>query len=166
MRRPKLGLKFFVNIAVFIVIVIFIRLQNKTKILLKLSFAEEKPDTEHEHLVAESDDFVTKYSMIDFDRKSIKHPKFDNQKFQNISNPKYVLFWTDCAFGCWGTTYTQIVGNCIFTRDKNLLKIHEFDALMFHVGQIWKTYGKGFKLPWKVPKHRSPHQKYIMYTHE
>ena len=173
MRRPKVGLKFFVNLAFFILIVVFIRLQNKTKIFVKLSFADEKPKIEHydlveksDILVEHSDDFVTKYSLVDFDRKTLKHPKFDNQKLQNVSNPKYVLFWTDCAFACWGTTYTQVVGNCIFTRDKNLLNVHEFDALLFHVGQIWKSYGKSLKLSWDVPKQRSSHQNYIMYTHE
>lgn len=49
--------------------------------------------------------------------------------------------------------------NCIFTHDLNYLKnITDYDALIFHRGFRW------FEKP--IPKKRSPHQHYIMFTYE
>jgi hypothetical protein len=96
---------------------------------------------------------------------STSNYKIVNDETAHDRTNKYILFWGSF----WGQNNWAIggettqAGNCIFTHNKKLLNnTHEYDALIFHVAEQWEKNG----VPWDMPKTRSPHQLYIMYTHE
>jgi hypothetical protein len=93
---------------------------------------------------------IRRYSMLnDFVRESDEIDR------------KYVLFWMkffDDDFvkqneGTWKLGDCP-VKNCVFTNNKNLLKHHEFDAIVFHGPENWKLMD--------LPSTRSPHQVYVI----
>ena len=112
-------------------------------------------------IVSNSIDFISKQKFINFDRDSLKNQNYSFLENRSSTDFKFILYYTDCAFGCWGNRRNRIVKNCLFSRSRTILKVHEYDALLFHVGQNWKP-----QKSWNVPEYRSPHQHYIMYTHE
>jgi hypothetical protein len=161
--RLKFKTKLLVNLLIIAMFVCLIRLMHEPETSTKMSSYNVTSITNTEHSVSETmNGDVSKYTLVEYDRRNLTHPASIRLKYQNVTDLKYVLFWTFCDFSCWGRTQTQKVDNCIFTRERySLLKVHEFDAVLFHVGEVWKP-----KNLWMVPAVRSAHQNYIMYTHE
>jgi hypothetical protein len=164
--RLKFKTKLLVNLLTIALFIVLLLLMNETETSTKLSSLNVAIITKAENFVNETldvDEYVSKYTLVEYDRRNLTHPASIVLKYQNATdlNLKYVLFWTFCDFNCWGRTQTQKVDNCIFTTNRYLLKAHEFDAVLFHVGEVWKP-----KRLWMVPDVRSAHQNYIMYTHE
>ncbi|CAH0551896.1 unnamed protein product [Brassicogethes aeneus] len=77
---------------------------------------------------------------------------------------KYILYYTnifgvdDFYLGSGDIFKDCPVNNCYTTRDKNLMPIEQFDALIFHGYQYEFRFGK--------PDKRSPHQHYIFFNME
>lgn len=98
---------------------------------------------------------INRYTMVnDYEAKSDKNDQ------------KHVLFWMK-FFGQdlninenvdYLKTINCPVTNCIFTENKNLLKHHEFDAIVFHGAESWKLMN--------LPVTRSSHQVYVMALQE
>lgn len=78
------------------------------------------------------------------------------------NNTKFVLFWTKMFDS--ETFYFESVGyelfqkceykNCYATRDRHLLNMEDYDALMFHIPTWYSLYEV-------IPKRRYAHQRYI-----
>lgn len=157
MRLFKPSLKIFLKTFIIISIVLIIFLTDFRVEIFEPS--QNLPIIQN--ISTNGNDYINKYKIIDFDRNSLNNQNFSFLNNKSSSDFKFVLYYTSCAYGCWGNRKDRIVGNCFFTKSRKHLKVHEFDALLFHVGENWKPAKN-----WKVPELRSPHQKYIMYTHE
>lgn len=82
------------------------------------------------------------------------------------NNLKYILYWTkywnmdDFAFGFGSENFKYCpVKNCFTTKDKTLLPIDEFDALIFHGVEYRENTINN-------PTKRSPKQVYIYFNAE
>lgn len=72
---------------------------------------------------------------------------------------KYILLWTAGLYHMDMMPKDCRVNNCISTRDRNLLPIEEYDALIFRIPT------KRFVTE-SLPSKRSPHQRYIFFNRE
>lgn len=144
MRKPKFSLRFLVKLFVSISFLTLLSITREfnyydgsTKVLKQIRQTLKSEDEINSDIVETNLSFPTKRDM------------------------KYILLWTPCSHGCWGSSRPKRVENCYFTASRRNRKVEEFDALIFHVGEIWRPLDR-----FKLPTVRSPHQNYIMYSHE
>jgi hypothetical protein len=163
MRRLKLTITCVIE--VFLVVLLFVVLFKKENsnnaTSASISLPPEPSKQEATSPPSNRTDYVTHYKLVDFDRKTLDGKTLSFLKNQSSTGFKFILFYTRCKHGCWGSGRNRIVDNCFFTSSRKLFKVHEYDALLFNVGEEWKS-----EKMWRVPSVRSPHQKYVMYTHE
>lgn len=103
--------------------------------------------------------YVTFQISLDYRR-----PVYDFPIIRNGS--KYILYWDkmwsydDYGFGFGSKNFQNCrVKNCFTTKDKELMPIDKFDALIFHGVEFYKRI-------WSNPSKRDPKQVYIYFNME
>lgn len=106
--------------------------------------------------------------------KEIFSYKMVDYKNTRTEETKYILFFSSLwSYKNWRMSAETIdknspelvncsFSNCVFTNDKNLLKIHDYDALFFHQSSnAWKKESLQ-----SIIETRSPHQLYVIAAQE
>jgi hypothetical protein len=169
MIRPAFVLKLFTLLCATIICIFALLHQydytnSKLASLVSDEIKTESKAAEIMKAVEEIEKNLNNYSTTPVFRNrslSIWNSDFVDYKKEKNLTTKYILFWTDfCGFQWWGLGGENITSeNCIFTHKKDYFEHpHQYDAVIFHGAAVWK--------PTDVPKTRSPHQLYFMYTHE